>query len=129
MRAVLEEIERRTSFVISATRTCQKVLDWMYEHQRALPREFRKPTTPAHRAESLLRNQLKYLKRRTDQLPEILRLLDQIKCFTLHVPTSKQCPTVPPFLLLSEGSDSCELPVSKRRRLLGKTKVPSFALD
>ena len=59
LRAVLEEIESRASFVISATKTCRKILDWMYVHQRALPREFRKPTTDAHRAEYLLRNQLK----------------------------------------------------------------------
>jgi hypothetical protein len=129
LRAVLEEIESRTSFVISATKTCQKVLDWMYVHQRTLPREFRKPTTAAHRAEYLLRNQLKYLKRRTDQPPEVLRLLDQIKCFTLNLPTLKQCLTVPPCWPLSDGSESCELPVPKRCRLLVKTKVPSFALD
>ena len=60
---------------------------------------------------------------------EVLRLLDQIKRLTLHVPISKQCLTVPLWWPSSEGSESCESPVPKRRRLLGKTKVPSFALD
>jgi hypothetical protein len=129
LRAVLEEIETRTSYVLSATTTCKKVLDWMYVHQRALPREFRKPTTDAQRAEYLLRNQLKYLKRKTDLPPEVLRYLDQIKRFTLHVPILNQCLIVPLWSPTSEGSEACELAVPKRRRLRGKTKVPSGALD
>jgi hypothetical protein len=129
LRVVLDQIESRVSFVLSATTICKKVLEWMYGHKKTLPKEFRKPTTDAQRAEYLLRNQLKYLKRKTDQPPEVLRLLDQIKRLTLHVPILKQCLTVPLWWPSSEGSESCELPVPKRRRLLGKTKVPSFALD
>ena len=129
LRAVREEIESRNSVVLSATTTCKKVLDWMYVHQSALPREFRKPTTDAQRAEYLLRNQLKYLKRKTDVPPEVLRYLDQIKRFTLHVRILNQCLTVPLWCPTSEGSEACELAVPKRRRLRGKTKVPSAALD
>jgi hypothetical protein len=76
-----------------------------------------------------LRNQLKYLKRKTDQPPEVLALLDQIKRLSLQVPNLKQCLTVPPWCLSSEDSESCDLPVPKRRSLLVKTKAPSFALD
>jgi hypothetical protein len=121
LRIVLEEIESRTSFVLSATTTCKKVLEWMYGHQRALPREYRTPTTDAQRAEYLLRNQLKYLKRKTDQPPQVLALLDQIKRLSLQVPDSKQCLTLRHWY-----PSSFELPVPKRRRLLVKTKDPSF---
>jgi hypothetical protein len=89
-------------------------LEWMYGHQRALPREYRTPTTDAQRAEYLLRNQLKYLKRKTDQPPQVLALLDEIKRLSLQVIDS------------SDESERFELPVPKRRRLLVKTKDPSF---
>jgi hypothetical protein len=125
LRVVLEQIERRMSFG-SGTTTCKKVLEWMYGHEMALPKEFRKPTTDAERAEYLLRNQFKYLKRKTDQPPEVLALLDQIKCLSLQVPYLKQFLTVPPWCLSSEDSESCVLPVPKRRRLLVKTKAPSL---
>jgi arsenate reductase-like glutaredoxin family protein len=128
LRAVLEQIESRISF-LSDTRTCKKVLVWMYGHDLALPKEFRKPTTDNERAEYLLRNQFKYLKRKTIQPPEVLALLDQIKRLSLQVPKLKQCLTVAPWSLSSEDNESCELPVPKRRRLLVKTKDPSFALD
>jgi hypothetical protein len=114
LRIVLEEIESRTSFVPSSTKTCNKILEWMYGHQRALPREYRTPTTDAQRAEYLLRNQLKYLKRKTDQPPQVLALLDEIKRLSLQVTDS------------SDESECFELPVPKRRRLLVKTKDPSF---
>ena len=125
---VYEHIESRMSS-LSATTTCKRVIEWMYGHEMVLPKEFRKPTTDAHRAEYLLRNQYKYLRRKTDQPPEVLALLDQIKRLSLQVPDLKQCLTVPPWCLSSEDSESCELPVPKRRRLLVKTKVPSFALE
>ena len=75
---VYEHIESRMS-PLSATTTCKKVIEWMYGHEMVLPQEFRKPTTDAHRAEYLLRNQYKYLKLKTDKPPEVLALLDQIK--------------------------------------------------
>jgi hypothetical protein len=125
LRAVLEQIESSMSFG-SGTTTSKKVLEWMYGHEMALPKEFRKPTTDAERAEYLLRNQFKYLKRKTDQPPEVLALLDQIKCLSLQVPYLKQFLTVPPWCLSSEDSESCVLPVPKRRRLLVKTKAPSL---
>jgi hypothetical protein len=127
LRAVLEEIESRTSTDLSATKTCKKVLEWMYGHQRALPREYRTPTTDAQRAEYLLRNQLKYLKRKTDQPPQVLALLHEIKRLSLQGPDSKQCLTVRPFCFSSDESEPRELPVTKRRRLLVKTKAPRVA--
>jgi hypothetical protein len=125
LRVVLEHIESRMSSV-SGTTTCKKVLEWMYGHEMALPKEFRKPTTDAQRVEYLLRNQFKYLKRKTDQSPAVLALLDQIKCLSLQVPDLKQSLTVPLWCLSSEDSESCEVPVYKRRRLLVKTKAPSL---
>jgi hypothetical protein len=127
LRAVLEEIESRTSFVLSATTTCKKVLEWMYGHQRALPREYRTPTTDAQRAEYLLRNQLKYLKRKIGQPPQVLALLHQIKLLSLQWPDSKHCLTVRPWCPSSDETEPRELPVTKRRRLLVKTKAPRTA--
>jgi DNA-binding transcriptional regulator YbjK len=126
LRVVLEQIQSRMSFVFSATTTCKKVLEWMYGHQMALPREYRTIITDAQRAEYLLRNQLKYLKRKTDQPPQVLALLDQIKRLSLQVTDSKQCLTLRPWCRSSDESERFELPVPKRRRLLVKTKDPSF---
>jgi hypothetical protein len=125
LRVILEQIESRMLFVSGAT-TCKKVLEWMYGHEMALPKEFRKPTTDAQRAEYLLRNQFKYLKRKTDQPPEVLALLDKIKRLSLQVPDLKQFLTVAPWCHSSEDKESWELPVPKRRRLLVKTKAPSL---
>jgi hypothetical protein len=124
LRSALEQRASRMPFV-SGTTTCKKVLEWMYGHEMALPREFRKPTTDAQRAEYLLRNQFKYLKRKKGQPPEVLALLDQIKYLSLQVPDLKQCLTVPAWCLSSEDSELCDIQGSKRRRLLVKTKAPS----
>ena len=97
----------------------------MYGHDMALPKEFRKPTTDAQRAEYFLRDQFKYLNRKTDQSPEVLALLDQIKRLSLlgrdfqQFCVARWCPS-------SYDKESCELPVIKRRRLLVKTKAPSL---
>ena len=96
----------------------------MYGHEMALPKEFRKPTTDAERSEYLLRNQFKYLKRKTTHSLEVLALLDQIKCLSLQVPELQQSLTRRIWCLLSVDSESFELPVYKRRRLLVKTKAP-----
>jgi hypothetical protein len=126
----------------------------MDAHEETSPVLLRKPTTDAQRAELLLRRQYNYLRRKTnpspelravleqiesrmsfvsgtttcktDQPPEVLALLDQIKCLSLQVPDLKQCLTVPLWCLSSEDSESCEVPVYKRRRLLVKTKAPSL---
>ena len=62
--ALLDEIQSRTTTESAAT-TCKKVLDWMEEHNWALPKQIIKPTTDAQRAEYSLRNKLKYIKRET----------------------------------------------------------------
>jgi hypothetical protein len=128
LRAVLEEIHSRLSLVFSATTTCKKVLEWMNVHKRELPKEIRKPTTDAHRAENRLRNKLNYLKRKTDNSPEVLTLIDKIKSFSLQAPELKRSLTVSSRCPSSEDSESFELPVFKRRRLLVKTKSPSLAV-
>jgi hypothetical protein len=123
-RVLLEQIESRTSFVAGTT-TCKRVLDWMYGHDMALPKEFRKATTDAQRAEYFLRNQFKYLKRKTHHPPEVLELLDKIKRLSLLGRDFQQF-CVAPWCPSSYDKESCELPVIKRRRLLVKTKAPSL---
>jgi hypothetical protein len=78
LRAVYEHIDRRMA-INSGTTICKKVLDWMYGHEMMLPKEFRKPITDAHRVESLLRNQFKYLSRKLDQPLEVCALLNHIQ--------------------------------------------------
>jgi hypothetical protein len=85
-RAVIEQIEsgldsrsKRPRSADSDTTTCKKVLEWMDSHEKALPKEYRKPTSDAQRAEYRLRSKFKNLKRKTDHLPVVRALLDKIE--------------------------------------------------
>ena len=60
-RAALEQIEsgldsrsKRPRSADSDTTTCKKVLEWMDSHEKALSKEYRKPTSDAQRAEYCL---------------------------------------------------------------------------
>jgi hypothetical protein len=88
--ALLEEIECRTASLPDST-TCKKVLEWMDVHEKALPKEFRKPATDAQRAEYLLRNKFENLKRKNDHPPVVRALLDQIEFSSSQVPELKLC--------------------------------------
>jgi hypothetical protein len=90
VRALFDQIETRV-FVGADIMICKKVLEWMDGHQNSLPKEFRKPSTDAQRAEYLLRNKYKYLKRKPDHPPVVVSLLDQIVRRTSEEPELVLC--------------------------------------
>ena len=100
-RAVLAQIEsgpdyrsNSTRSVDSGTTTCKNVLEWMDSHEKSLPKEYRKPTSDAQRAEYRLRNKFKQLKRKTIHLPVVRALLDKIECCSSKERELNVCLTV-----------------------------------
>ena len=90
VRALVDQIERR-SVLGADTMICKNVLEWMDAHQNSLPKECRKPTTDAQRAEYLLRNKFNYLKRKPDEPPVMRALLDHIVRRTSEEPEVMLC--------------------------------------
>jgi hypothetical protein len=96
-----EQIESCMSAVFVAT-TCKDVFEWMIRHEMSLPKDFRRLTTDAERAEDFLRNHLNVLKSKIDQSHEVLALFDQINCLSLQVLDLKRWLTVPPSFFFFE---------------------------
>jgi hypothetical protein len=103
VRALVDQIERRVLLGADIL-ICKKVLEWMDGHQNSLPKEFRKPSTDAQRAEYRLRNKFKHLKRKPDHPPVVFALLDQIVRRTSEEPEAALCLDVLAWMYAHENA-------------------------